>query len=123
SLIKQVLRAYIFCGACGNNRTNRGGFQFAAARLPWFTEIKKDGKVYFQIHKRDPDLNLNNTQPPLEVVEDEEENSGSSVLEGELCPPADPIDGDDVLTVHDLTAEELRYIRSLRSQKKNSNAS
>ncbi|MCK3653972.1 CPBP family intramembrane metalloprotease, partial [Escherichia coli] len=29
-------RAYIFCGACGNNRTNRGGFQFAAARLPWF---------------------------------------------------------------------------------------
>ncbi|MGF8011232.1 hypothetical protein AAGO97_27135, partial [Klebsiella pneumoniae] len=24
------------CGACGNNRTNRGGFQFAAARLPWF---------------------------------------------------------------------------------------
>ncbi|WP_284318060.1 hypothetical protein, partial [Escherichia coli] len=34
--IKQVLRAYIFCGACGNNRTNRGGFQFAAARLPWF---------------------------------------------------------------------------------------
>ncbi|EJC3620850.1 hypothetical protein MYX74_005222, partial [Escherichia coli] len=23
-------------GACGNNRTNRGGFQFAAARLPWF---------------------------------------------------------------------------------------
>ncbi|WP_260835752.1 hypothetical protein, partial [Escherichia coli] len=36
SLIKQVLRAYIFCGACGNNRTNRGGFQFAAARLPWF---------------------------------------------------------------------------------------
>uniref|UniRef100_UPI001F486695 hypothetical protein n=1 Tax=Escherichia coli TaxID=562 RepID=UPI001F486695 len=33
---KQVLRAYIFCGACGNNRTNRGGFQFAAARLPWF---------------------------------------------------------------------------------------
>ncbi|WP_284991346.1 hypothetical protein, partial [Escherichia coli] len=30
------LRAYIFCGACGNNRTNRGGFQFAAARLPWF---------------------------------------------------------------------------------------
>ncbi|MBJ2831770.1 replication protein RepA, partial [Salmonella enterica subsp. enterica serovar London] len=54
---------------------------------------------------------------------DEEENSGSSVLEGELCPPADPIDGDDVLTVHDLTAEELRYIRSLRSQKKNSNAS
>ncbi|MGL7934570.1 MULTISPECIES: Ail/Lom family outer membrane beta-barrel protein, partial [unclassified Salmonella] len=26
-----------FCGACGNNRTNRGGFQFAAARLPWFT--------------------------------------------------------------------------------------
>ncbi|MEX9456053.1 hypothetical protein, partial [Escherichia coli] len=25
-----------FCGACGNNRTNRGGFQFAAARLPWF---------------------------------------------------------------------------------------
>ncbi|MGT5271478.1 hypothetical protein ACRWE6_27245, partial [Escherichia coli] len=32
----QVLRAYIFCGACGNNRTNRGGFQFAAARLPWF---------------------------------------------------------------------------------------
>ncbi|EFN8623852.1 hypothetical protein C3D39_23220 [Escherichia coli O51] len=31
-----VLRAYIFCGACGNNRTNRGGFQFAAARLPWF---------------------------------------------------------------------------------------
>ncbi|ECW1940438.1 replication protein RepA, partial [Salmonella enterica] len=88
-----------------------------------YTEIKKDGKVYFQIHKRDPDLNLNNTQPPLEVVEDEEENSGSSVLEGELCPPADPIDGDDVLTVHDLTAEELRYIRSLRSQKKNSNAS
>lgn len=51
------------------------------------------------------------------MVEDEEENSGSSVLEGELCPPADPIDGDDVLTVHDLTAEELRYIRSLRSQK------
>ena len=83
-----------------------------------YTEIKKDGKVYFQIHKRDPDLNLNNTQPPLEVVEDEEENSGSSVLEGELCPPADPIDGDDVLTVHDLTAEELRYIRSLRSQKR-----
>ncbi|MFO9810079.1 hypothetical protein ACJHYX_19305, partial [Escherichia sp. WS533] len=37
SLIKQVLRAYIFCGACGNNRTNRGGFQFAAARLPWFS--------------------------------------------------------------------------------------
>nr|WP_250143111.1 hypothetical protein [Escherichia coli] len=35
--MKQVLRAYIFCGACGNNRTNRGGFQFAAARLPWFT--------------------------------------------------------------------------------------
>ncbi|MEF4308720.1 hypothetical protein U9Y48_19155 [Escherichia coli] len=34
--MKQVLRAYIFCGACGNNRTNRGGFQFAAARLPWF---------------------------------------------------------------------------------------
>ncbi|MGI1213336.1 ClbS/DfsB family four-helix bundle protein [Escherichia coli] len=26
----------MFCGACGNNRTNRGGFQFAAARLPWF---------------------------------------------------------------------------------------
>ncbi|MET6487985.1 HNH endonuclease family protein [Klebsiella pneumoniae] len=36
--MKQVLRAYIFCGACGNNRTNRGGFQFAAARLPWFVE-------------------------------------------------------------------------------------
>ncbi|WP_251002663.1 CPBP family intramembrane glutamic endopeptidase, partial [Escherichia coli] len=36
---KQVLRAYIFCGACGNNRTNRGGFQFAAARLPWFRGI------------------------------------------------------------------------------------
>ncbi|WP_449264751.1 DUF3363 domain-containing protein, partial [Escherichia coli] len=35
----QVLRAYIFCGACGNNRTNRGGFQFAAARLPWFTLV------------------------------------------------------------------------------------
>ncbi|EMF4364356.1 P-type conjugative transfer protein TrbG [Klebsiella pneumoniae] len=34
-----VLRAYIFCGACGNNRTNRGGFQFAAARLPWFSEV------------------------------------------------------------------------------------
>ncbi|WP_250392833.1 antirestriction protein, partial [Escherichia coli] len=30
-----------FCGACGNNRTNRGGFQFAAARLPWF--IAPDG--------------------------------------------------------------------------------
>ncbi|MHA0514963.1 lysostaphin resistance A-like protein, partial [Escherichia coli] len=28
-----------FCGACGNNRTNRGGFQFAAARLPWFRGI------------------------------------------------------------------------------------
>ncbi|WP_244583134.1 ATP-binding protein, partial [Escherichia coli] len=27
-----------FCGACGNNRTNRGGFQFAAARLPWFAD-------------------------------------------------------------------------------------
>ncbi|MCR1802671.1 hypothetical protein NQZ86_22325, partial (plasmid) [Escherichia coli O1:HNT] len=40
SLIKQVLRAYIFCGACGNNRTNRGGFQFAAARLPWFGHEK-----------------------------------------------------------------------------------
>ncbi|HBJ0947716.1 TPA: hypothetical protein LAP59_004511 [Escherichia coli] len=36
--MKQVLRAYIFCGACGNNRTNRGGFQFAAARLPWFSK-------------------------------------------------------------------------------------
>ncbi|MGT5271297.1 colicin-like pore-forming protein, partial [Escherichia coli] len=35
----QVLRAYIFCGACGNNRTNRGGFQFAAARLPWFKPL------------------------------------------------------------------------------------
>ncbi|MCV5460860.1 hypothetical protein OFP78_22805, partial [Escherichia coli] len=41
SLIKQVLRAYIFCGACGNNRTNRGGFQFAAARLPWFGRVDK----------------------------------------------------------------------------------
>ncbi|MCQ6921079.1 helix-turn-helix transcriptional regulator, partial [Escherichia coli] len=34
-----------FCGACGNNRTNRGGFQFAAARLPWFymseSQLKK----------------------------------------------------------------------------------
>ncbi|WP_311194118.1 hypothetical protein, partial [Escherichia coli] len=30
-----------FCGACGNNRTNRGGFQFAAARLPWFAELKR----------------------------------------------------------------------------------
>ncbi|MFK9078764.1 hypothetical protein ACJEDY_23370, partial [Escherichia coli] len=29
-----------FCGACGNNRTNRGGFQFAAARLPWFIKQK-----------------------------------------------------------------------------------
>ncbi|MCA8757784.1 hypothetical protein LGN70_24615, partial [Escherichia coli] len=29
-----------FCGACGNNRTNRGGFQFAAARLPWFNAEK-----------------------------------------------------------------------------------
>ncbi|MEA4475339.1 hypothetical protein VBR33_20335, partial [Klebsiella pneumoniae] len=28
-----------FCGACGNNRTNRGGFQFAAARLPWFSSL------------------------------------------------------------------------------------
>ncbi|MES1667483.1 hypothetical protein ABUT88_05750, partial [Escherichia coli] len=37
---KQVLRAYIFCGACGNNRTNRGGFQFAAARLPWFCPLR-----------------------------------------------------------------------------------
>ncbi|MEH4825453.1 type II toxin-antitoxin system RelE/ParE family toxin, partial [Escherichia coli] len=30
-----------FCGACGNNRTNRGGFQFAAARLPWFAKKLK----------------------------------------------------------------------------------
>ncbi|MGL8447602.1 hypothetical protein NA471_23350, partial [Salmonella sp. NW547] len=29
------------CGACGNNRTNRGGFQFAAARLPWFIPMRK----------------------------------------------------------------------------------
>ncbi|MBO0260414.1 hypothetical protein, partial [Escherichia coli] len=36
SLIKRVLRAYIVCGACGNNRTNWAGFQFAAARLPGF---------------------------------------------------------------------------------------
>ncbi|OXW67258.1 hypothetical protein CG415_26510, partial [Shigella flexneri] len=27
----EVLRAYIFCGACGNTRTNRGSFQFAAS--------------------------------------------------------------------------------------------
>ncbi|WP_258922987.1 TetR family transcriptional regulator, partial [Klebsiella pneumoniae] len=41
-----VLRAYIFCGACGNNRTNRGGFQFAAARLPWFSMIgSEDGRL------------------------------------------------------------------------------
>ncbi|MEX3170254.1 Tn3 family transposase, partial [Escherichia coli] len=46
SLIKQVLRAYIFCGACGNNRTNRGGFQFAAARLPWFAvALRELGRI------------------------------------------------------------------------------
>ncbi|HEF0005619.1 TPA: replication protein RepA, partial [Citrobacter braakii] len=44
-------------------------------------------------------------------------------LEGELCPPDEPIDGDETLTIHDLTAEELHYIRSLRSQKKNNPAS
>nr|WP_264673469.1 hypothetical protein [Klebsiella pneumoniae] len=33
----------MFCGACGNNRTNRGGFQFAAARLPWFQECYQRG--------------------------------------------------------------------------------
>ncbi|WP_432417404.1 IS1 family transposase, partial [Escherichia coli] len=38
SLIKRVLRAYIVCGACGNNRTNWAGFQFAAARLPGFSK-------------------------------------------------------------------------------------
>ncbi|MCO5014486.1 hypothetical protein M1V57_25635 [Escherichia coli] len=43
--MKQVLRAYIFCGACGNNRTNRGGFQFAAARLPWFMAWKQQDAV------------------------------------------------------------------------------
>lgn len=40
SLIKRVLRAYIVCGACGNNRTNWAGFQFAAARLPGFTRAR-----------------------------------------------------------------------------------
>lgn len=89
-----------------------------------YTEVKKDGKVYFQIHKRDPDLNLNNIQVPGEGDEDEENNgepgnNNGEPLEGELCPPADPIDGDETLTIHDLTAEELHYIRSLRSQKKN----
>ncbi|MCA8711752.1 hypothetical protein LGN84_25205, partial [Escherichia coli] len=33
-----------FCGACGNNRTNRGGFQFAAARLPWFRDQVAAGR-------------------------------------------------------------------------------
>ncbi|MGF8220227.1 hypothetical protein AAGO42_26345, partial [Klebsiella pneumoniae] len=38
-----------FCGACGNNRTNRGGFQFAAARLPWFSCTSSgDNSVQFQ---------------------------------------------------------------------------
>ncbi|OMA14512.1 hypothetical protein BLX45_23865 [Salmonella enterica subsp. enterica serovar Typhimurium] len=35
----------MFCGACGNNRTNRGGFQFAAARLPWFELNAKQREV------------------------------------------------------------------------------
>ncbi|MCK2884278.1 hypothetical protein MZG50_22955, partial [Escherichia coli] len=34
-----------FCGACGNNRTNRGGFQFAAARLPWFDSRVTSGEL------------------------------------------------------------------------------
>ncbi|WP_213080319.1 hypothetical protein, partial [Escherichia coli] len=42
SLIKRVLRAYIVCGACGNNRTNWAGFQFAAARLPGFMFIQDE---------------------------------------------------------------------------------
>ncbi|HBW3709088.1 TPA: replication protein RepA, partial [Klebsiella pneumoniae] len=97
-----------------------------------YTEVKKDGKVYFQIHKRDPDLNLNNIQPPPDgdgEGDADEENNGTSgknngePLEGELCPPDEPIDGDETLTIHDLTAEELHYIRSLRSQKKNNPAS
>ncbi|WP_216078858.1 hypothetical protein, partial [Shigella sonnei] len=51
SLIKQVLRAYIFCGACGNNRTNRGGFQFAAVRLPWFNMLCKQTVTITQMIK------------------------------------------------------------------------
>ncbi|MGG7330381.1 hypothetical protein ACQ7BZ_24095, partial [Escherichia coli] len=51
--IKQVLRAYIFCGACGNNRTNRGGFQFAAARLPWF---KADGLSIILVSSEMPEV-------------------------------------------------------------------
>ncbi|MEX9619948.1 hypothetical protein AB7X74_15605, partial [Escherichia coli] len=38
-----------FCGACGNNRTNRGGFQFAAARLPWFIKDRIAAKDYVDI--------------------------------------------------------------------------
>ncbi|WP_249964795.1 hypothetical protein [Escherichia coli] len=37
----------MFCGACGNNRTNRGGFQFAAARLPWF--IAEQDNRYIEV--------------------------------------------------------------------------
>ncbi|MFY7436634.1 transposase, partial [Enterobacter cloacae complex sp. CDL008] len=36
-------------GACGNNRTNRGGFQFAAARLPWFKQHPRKNKTAINI--------------------------------------------------------------------------
>ncbi|MDA4167403.1 hypothetical protein NY750_08110, partial [Escherichia coli] len=34
---------------CGNNRTNRGGFQFAAARLPWFISTRLNYQAHFEI--------------------------------------------------------------------------
>ncbi|MCJ4887696.1 porin, partial [Klebsiella pneumoniae] len=42
-----------FCGACGNNRTNRGGFQFAAARLPWFDFGLRPSVAYLQSKGKD----------------------------------------------------------------------
>jgi hypothetical protein len=74
-------------------------------------------------------LNLNNIQPPPDgdgEGDADEENNGTSgknngePLEGELCPPDEPIDGDETLTIHDLTAEELHYIRSLEARKEQS---
>ncbi|MEA0320188.1 hypothetical protein SNB88_06220, partial [Escherichia coli] len=41
---------------CGNNRTNRGGFQFAAARLPWFkAPVAKYGYVRTVVETADGD--------------------------------------------------------------------
>lgn len=97
-----------------------------------YTEVKKDGRVRSQIRKRDPDLSLNNIQPPPDgdgESDANEENNGTSgrnngePLEGGLCPPDEPIGEDETLTIHDLTTEELHYIRSLRNQKGNNPAS